>query len=222
MLEEVQSVEVFSVDGGRRGARGALASSATSSTGVGGVIDRIETVVVQEVVEVQVEGLDSLRKWLDQVEREVSSSSVDGSSGTSDTLHRQQTVCRGYLSRITAELGRLVGHQREMRDKMEATERRRSDAHITGNMKEVSADLTEVINRCESLQSLLEQKLADVGNQLETLEHHHEEIKGLQTWLAEVKVFLKAEEDQVLGRGDVEILKAQLQQSNVSHGYTLK
>lgn len=70
--------------------------------------------------------------------------------------------------------------------------------------------------RCSATRLLLEQRLAVLAEGVEALEQHRAEVKGLHSWLAEVQDFLKAEEDQVLGRADLETLRAQLQQSNVS------
>lgn len=198
VVEELETIEFVNVQG---------------TNGKASVIERIET-VVQEVVEVEVEGLGSLEQWLTEVERELSSSSLPTRG---PELHKMQRNYRGYSSRVTAELERLYGYQREMTDRMESSSRR-TDVIVTGNLPEVISQLARVIERCNTLQQLLESRLIGLGEQLEIVEHHHEEIKGLQTWLAEVKVFLKAEEEQVEGPADIDILKAQLQQSNALQG----
>lgn len=50
---------------------------------------------------------------------------------------------------------------------------------------------------------------------IEQQKQYNEEVSGLKSWLAEVDVFLKAEEAAL---GDVETLEAQLEQSSVSLG----
>jgi hypothetical protein len=50
---------------------------------------------------------------------------------------------------------------------------------------------------------------------IELLHQFRDEMEGLNSWLQEVEAFLQAEED--LPIGDIEMLEAQLEQSNVSN-----
>ncbi|XP_047739356.1 dystrophin [Hyalella azteca] len=202
VIEEVRTVEVVARDGtsGRK------------------VVEKIET-VVQEVLEVHVEGIESLELWLSRVELEISCSPM------LDVLPKMVThvsTLRNYLKRVIAEADRLIEHQRELSGKMTATSLAESPdsksttvvTEVTNNMAEVMSTVSGAADKCAAVRLLLERRLAVLTEGIEALEQHKAEVKGLQSWLAEVQVFLKAEEDQVLGRADLETLKAQLLQSN--------
>ncbi|KAF2364920.1 Calponin domain [Trinorchestia longiramus] len=202
VVEEVRTVEVIDME----------RSSSRK------MVEKIET-VVQEVLEVQVEGLESLERWLSQVEREVTAAPL---LDVLPTMMSQMNTFRGYLNRVIAEADRLAGHQREMAEKMSATAATSSmDSEsssvvtdVTNNMVEVMSTVSGAADKCAAVRLLLERRLAALAEGVDALEQHHAEVKGLQSWLAEVKVFLRAEEDQVLGRADLETLRAQLLQSN--------
>ena len=55
---------------------------------------------------------------------------------------------------------------------------------------------------------------------IELLHQFRDEMEGLNSWLQEVEAFLQAEED--LPVGDIEMMEAQLEQSNVSSYHILK
>lgn len=55
---------------------------------------------------------------------------------------------------------------------------------------------------------------------IELLHQFRDEMEGLNSWLQDVEAFLQAEED--LPVGDIEMLEAQLEQSNVSICHILK
>ena len=55
---------------------------------------------------------------------------------------------------------------------------------------------------------------------IELLHQFRDEMEGLNSWLQEVEAFLQAEED--LPVGDIEMMEAQLEQSNVSICHILK
>ena len=55
---------------------------------------------------------------------------------------------------------------------------------------------------------------------IELLHQFRDEMEGLNSWLQEVEAFLQDEED--LPIGDIEMMEAQLEQSNVSIYHILK
>jgi len=55
---------------------------------------------------------------------------------------------------------------------------------------------------------------------IELLHQFRDEMEGLNSWLQEVEAFLQAEED--LPVGDIEMMEAQLEQSNVSICHILR
>ena len=174
---------------------------------VGGkkVVEKIET-VVEEIVEVQVEGLDELSKWLLEIEGEASSAPV---MDFLPEMEQKLSFFKGYLARVVAEEEKLSGHQLELAAKMEESE--------SSNIKQVSGNIQLVIEECLKVKALLEQTVGALGEGAEFLKQHESEVSGLQSWLKEVKVFLKAEEGHTSGSSDVETLKAQVQQSDALH-----
>ncbi|KAK8748067.1 hypothetical protein OTU49_016299, partial [Cherax quadricarinatus] len=75
----------------------------------------------------------------------------------------------------------------------------------------IMEDITKLNKQWETTTEALQFRIKNIERVIEKQKQYNDEVSGLKSWLAEVDIFLQAEEAAL---GDIETLEAQLEQSN--------
>ncbi|XP_076057389.1 dystrophin-like, partial [Oratosquilla oratoria] len=145
------------------------------------------------------EALTALKRWLANVEAAVTTEPLVISK--LPVLSDQLQNYKELLKTVEVEESSLAYINRTGNELLS-----RSEVNIR-----LKGDLVELNKRWESAVAALKSRVENVEKAIEMLGQYRDEVSGLKSWLAEVDVFLHAEDAAL---GDIETLEAQLEQSN--------
>ncbi|KAK7085433.1 hypothetical protein SK128_001326, partial [Halocaridina rubra] len=155
-----------------------------------------ETPVTNPPPESLLKAVEASREWLRSLETAIASKcSVTSLPEMQDVLMKLKDLSQ----KVETEKGNMA----YINDACKAIQNE-------GNV-EIVDSVTKLNNQWDATTQDLETQLKRIETMIEKQKQYTDEINGLKSWLAEVDVFLQAEEAAL---GDIETLEAQLEQSN--------
>ncbi|XP_068223554.1 microtubule-actin cross-linking factor 1-like [Palaemon carinicauda] len=140
--------------------------------------------------------IDASREWLCSLETAIASECVVATlPQMQDTLEKFKDLCQ----KVDTEQGNMA----YINDACNTVSKE--------NHPDVIDSVTKLNNQWELTTSDLRSRIKTIEKLIERQKQYNDEVTGLKSWLAEVDVFLQAEEAAL---GDIETLEAQLEQSN--------
>ncbi|XP_069940660.1 microtubule-actin cross-linking factor 1 isoform X2 [Cherax quadricarinatus] len=136
------------------------------------------------------------RKWLESLEAALAS---EYSVTTLPQMQDYLTQFKDLSEKVELEKGNMAHIN-------ETCHRLSRDGHVS-----IMEDITKLNKQWETTTEALQFRIKNIERVIEKQKQYNDEVSGLKSWLAEVDIFLQAEEAAL---GDIETLEAQLEQSN--------
>ncbi|XP_071545204.1 uncharacterized protein [Panulirus ornatus] len=140
--------------------------------------------------------MEASRRWLESLETALAS---EYSVSTLPQMQDHLTKFKDLSEKVEMEKGNMA-HINETCNKLS------QDGHV--NLME---DITKLNKQWETTTQALQSRIRNIEKVIDKQKQYNDEVSGLKSWLAEVDIFLQAEEAAL---GDIETLEAQLEQSN--------
>ncbi|XP_069180920.1 LOW QUALITY PROTEIN: dystrophin [Procambarus clarkii] len=134
--------------------------------------------------------------WLESLEAALA---TEYSVSTLPQMQDYLTKFKDLSEKVEMEQGNMA-HINETCHKLS------KDGHVN-----IMDDITKLNKQWETTTEALQLRIKSIEKVIEKQKQYKDEVSGLKSWLAEVDIFLQAEEAAL---GDIETLEAQLEQSN--------